>query len=130
MIDNKKVFKSNDGLELVVSYKKSAVIFEVGNNEVDNILRFYFNINIFKELFQYLKKISNKVWGGVQLKECNSMGSDYAEYYDRQLDNNGYLELNKNRLTLERVSLGKNKLYQFNKRKMEAFLYDFNKIIK
>lgn len=129
-MNNKKVFKSINELELVVSYKKSAVIFEIGNNEVDNRFVFRFDSKVLKELFDYLKEISNKAWDNIQLKKCNSMGSDYAEYYDRKLDNNGYLSIGKGIIELERVSIRSNKLYQFNKSKIQSFLYDYKKIIE
>ncbi|MFC0903775.1 hypothetical protein ACFHWD_03605 [Clostridium sp. MT-14] len=127
---NKKVFKSINGLELVVLYKKSAVIFEIGNNEIDNRFDFRFNSKTFKELFYYLKDFANKAWDNIQLRECDSLGSDYVGYYDKELDNDGYLQLDLNELFIERVCIGNNRLYKFNKRKMESFLYDFDKLIK
>lgn len=132
MNNNKKVFTDIYGLELLVSYRKSAIIFELGNdiNKNQQYFKFIFNIEIFKELFDYLMDAAGKAWSEIQLKECNSLGSDYEEYYDKKLDNNGYLHLFKNKLELERVSLYSNKLYQFNKAKIQSFLYDFKKILE
>lgn len=133
MKDNIKIFEDKYGLELIISYRKSAIIFEVNNipeiQDEDNF-QFIFDSRTFKELFEYLYEIANKSWTDIQLKECNSMGSDYAEYYDRKLDNNGYLGLRENKLIMERVSEDNNKLYQFNKPKIQSFLYDFKKLIK
>lgn len=132
MNNNKKVFTDIHGLELLVSYRKSAIIFELGNdiNKNQQYFEFIFNIEIFKELFDYLMDAAGKAWSEIQLKECNSLGSDYMEYYDKKLDNNGYLHLFKNKLELERVDPYNNKLYQFNKVKIQSFLYDFKKILE
>lgn len=124
---NKKKFKTIDGLELIVANRKSAVIFELGDNNKGDEFRFSFTFDsdTFKELFEYLKEVSNKSWNNIKPREANSLGADYDEYYDRQLDNNGCLVIKENMLLIERPALESNKLYQFNKRKMESFLYDF-----
>jgi len=128
---NKRSFKTTDGLELVVKNRKSAVIFEIENNHEENNLRFslLFDSDTFKDLFEYLTEISNKSWSNINPREVDCFSADYDEYYDRQLDNNGYLEIKENMLLIERPMLESNKLYQFNKRKMESFLFDFKKII-
>ncbi|MFV3013588.1 hypothetical protein ACLD43_17455 [Clostridium botulinum] len=127
---NKRSFKTIDGLELVVINRKSTVILELKEVPKDKDTFFLkFEPNIFKELLNYIETISNKTWSNVTPKECNSFGSDYAEYYDRKLDNNGYLSIYLNGIQIERPSLESNKLYQFNKRKIEAFIYDFRKVI-
>ena len=133
MKDNRKVFTDKNGLELIISYKKSAIVFEINDTletQKEDIFDFIFNPQIFKQLFEYLYEISNKSWDNIQLKERNSFGSDYEEYYDKKLDNNGCLWLDENKLKMERVSVGNNKLYQFNKPKIQSFLYDFKKLIK
>lgn len=128
---NKKKFKTIDGLELIVANRKSAVIFELGDNNKEDEFRcsFSFDLDTFKELFEYLKEVSNKSWNNIKPREAASIGADYCEYYDRELDSNGCLVIKENMLLIERPALESNKLYQFNKRKMESFLYDFRKII-
>ncbi|BFN03893.1 hypothetical protein K092500153_06000 [Clostridium tetani] len=129
---NKKKFKTIDGLELIVTNRKSAVIFEMGDNNKKDEFRFSFTFDLdtFKELFEYFKEVSTKSWSNINPREADSLGADYDEYYDRQLDNNGSLSIRKNMLLIERPALESNKLYQFNKRKMESFLYDFRKIME
>lgn len=124
-----KVFESISGLELIVKSRKSAVIFELDpeQNLEDNYLLFEFQPNDFSELITYLETISNESWSNVTPKEATSSGSDYWEYYDKELDNNGYLSLKKNALQIGKPFPTSTKLYQFNKRKMEAFLFDTNK---
>ncbi|CAM3000813.1 hypothetical protein HAHI6034_11005 [Hathewaya histolytica] len=131
MKSNKRIFKTIDGLELLVINRKSAVIFEIRNNHEENNFDFHlrFNSDTFKYLFEYLEEVSNKSWSNINPKEADSLGADYEEYYDRQFDNNGYLSIRKNQLQIERPVLESNKLYQFNKRKMESFLYDFRKVL-
>lgn len=127
---NKKGFKTIDGLELIVMHRTSAIILEL--KEVPkNKYTFFLNFkpNIFKELLNYIETISNESWSNVKPKECNSFGSDYEEYYDRKLDDNGFISIYPNSIRVQRPSLESNKLYQFNKRKLESFIYDFRKLI-
>lgn len=123
-----KTFTDTNGLDLIVKNTKSAVILEIGQNSNKYNLKFNFTSEVFKELLRYIESISYKVWGNLSPKEPTGLGSDYSEYYDRKLDNNGYLSINRNFLLIERPSLESEKLYQFNKGKMESFIYDFKKI--
>lgn len=132
---NCRVFKSENGLELIVRHRRSAVILEASEDTVLKIserknkyfFKFKFSEDAMLTLLDYLLEVSNKSWKNIEPKEANSLGSDYYEYYDRKLDNNGYLDISENLIKLERPSVDSNKLYQFNKRKMESFLYDNNK---
>ncbi|NFE18587.1 hypothetical protein FC751_05520 [Clostridium botulinum] len=128
---SKKSFKTINGLELVVLNRRSAVIFEIGEShkedKYDFLLRF--SSEVFKDLLKYLETISNKSWTNIIPKECDNFGADYSEYYDRQFDNNGYMSISKNVLLVERPCLESNKLYQFNKRKIESFIHDFRKVV-
>lgn len=125
-----KIFTAIDGKKLNIKSTKSAVIFELvetqENKKYD--FKYVFDDNTFNELFNYLEVISTKIWAKLEPKEANSMSSDYYEYYDKKLDNNGYLSISKNILSIERPSLSSLKLYQFNKKKMESFIYDYKKI--
>jgi len=59
--------------------------------------------------------------GNIRPKKAFSLGADY----DRELDNNGYLWITKNKVSIKRPSIDNVRLYQYNKRKMESFLFDF-----
>jgi hypothetical protein len=124
----KYIFTSKNGLELIVKHRKSAVIFEAKTNEKHDIV-FEFSSEAFSDLLMYIEAISDKVWSGFNPKEEDSFGSDYGEYYDKELDNNGYLTVRKNRISINRPFRESEKLYQFNKRKMESFVYDFRKLV-
>lgn len=126
-----KVFTSKSGLELLVKNRKSAVIFEMNQSQLNNKheVAFEFEPNDFNELLNYVETISNESWTNLNPKEADTLGADYYEYYDKELDNNGYLSIRENALIIDRPFLESNKLYQFNKRKMESFIYDFKKII-
>ena len=125
-----KVFTSTNGLKLIIKYRKSAVIFEMDESQMDkNRIVFKFDSKDFADLLDYIEIISNKSWTNLKPKEADSFGSDYCEYYDRKLDNNGYLSIKENTLIIERPFLKSNKLYQFNKKKMESFIYDFRELV-
>lgn len=128
---NKKVFRTIDGLGLVIKNRKSAVIFEIEKCQREDGYKFSlkFSPEVFKELMEHIETISNTSWSNIVPKEANSMGADYWEYYDREFDNNGYLSIRNNVISIERPSLDSIKLYQFNKRKMESFIYDFRRLV-
>lgn len=129
---NEKKFKTLGDLELIVKNRRSAVIFEVANNQDEKkyCFTFKFSPEVFKQLFTHLQETSNKSWANLNPRDADSFGADYAEYYDKKFDNNGYLGIKRNILSIDRPVLESNKLYQFNKRKMESFIYDFENILK
>lgn len=123
-----KSFICQNGLELIVKSRKSAIIFELKENqEKDYDFMFEFNSNVFNFLYQYIESEAIECWKGMVIKEVDSFGSDYYEYYDKEIDNNGYLSIYENVLKIERPVLESKRLYQFDKKKIQSFLYDFKK---
>jgi hypothetical protein len=129
---NNRTFKSIDGLELLVKNRKAAVIFEIVKVRVDKQYNFNFRFDpeIFKELLEHLELVANQSWDNLNPKEANSLGADYWEYYDKELDNDGSLLIKDCGLSMSRPSAESNRLYKFNKRKMESFIYDFRKLME
>ena len=127
-----RVFEMTEGPNLVVKSRKSAVIFELEKDFKSNEYDFYFELNeeTFGELLRYSEEVSNESWTNIKPKECNSFASDYDEYYDHKLDRNGYLSISNCLLRIKRPALESNRLYQFNKMKMQSFIYDFLKLVK
>lgn len=126
-----RTFQTKDGLELIVKSRKSAVIFEIEESEPSKIYKFnfLFTKETFTELVEYIREVSNESWANLTPKLATSMGADYDEYYDRELDNNGYLSILENGLYIKRPMYESGKMYQFNKPKMQSFLYDLEKIV-
>ncbi|KAF6565401.1 hypothetical protein G9G63_09595 [Paenibacillus sp. EKM202P] len=126
-----RVFTCSNGTELIVKHRKSAVIFEMNQNQINNKYNVTYNFELrdFVELYNYIKMIANEVWSNLSPKEADSLGSDYYEYYDKELDTNGYLRIGKNTICIDKPTLDGHKLYQFNKKKMESFIFDFEKFV-
>ena len=126
-------FITIDGLELLVVMKGKNIIFELNNDKNDGKYRFkfIFDKNEFLRLHEFLASNANRIWKDFTPKEAYSIASDYDEYYDRELDNNGYLSIVKNQpsLLIEKPTIDNNRLYRFTKLKMETFIYDFNKAV-
>lgn len=124
------VFKTLEGYELLMEKRKSNITFKIKSIpkdiDMDNRYTFYFSFdeNTFNNLVEEFIKAAKSIWKTFNPKEATSWGSDYYEYYDKQYDNNGTLELGKNVLIFERPSSEDLKLYQFNKLKAESFVYD------
>ena len=126
-----KTFKTIDGMELVVKHRKSAVIFEhpeVQKESDPHDYLFKFDIRTTNELLTYLEIVATEAWSTFTPKEANSMGSDYYEYYDRELDNNGYLSLRECGINVKRPYGESRRLYQFNKAKFQSFIHDFRQM--
>lgn len=146
-----KVVTDLNGVKLIIKYRKSAVFLLKEYKDEDLILHrcgetfidgqglghgYEFSRDQFIELYESLKECGSKAWSNITPKEADSFGSDYDDYYDKDFDNNGSLSLTKNRISIEGPYAqvpNKEKLtrlIKFNKRKFEAFMFDYEKILK
>lgn len=124
---NTKTFKTIDNINLVVKNNKTFVILEMEEQSDKIRFDFRFKDEVFIELINYIKELANSMWSDFMPKEATSLRTDYFEYYDRKLENNGYLSIFENGLKIERPCYESLKLYQFNKGRLESFIYDINK---
>ena len=115
---------------LVVKHRRSAIVFEHAHGKSVTVSRFMypFTETELAEFSDYLHQAANEAWKGITPKEAQSMGADYDEYYDRRYDNNGYLTLTDEGIHIEAPHLSIDTLYQFNKAKIQSFLYDLGKM--
>lgn len=151
---NERIFIDENGQQLIVRHRKSAVFFLretdlgipgfvspfwVGDDrdpcvEPTELKREYkFSSETLKGFISYMEEIGSSSWSSLNPREADSVGSDYFEYYDREFDNNGYLGFKSNALTVDGPMQKKTKnsvvrLYKFNKRKFESFIYDLRKV--
>ena len=114
---------------LVIKHRKSAIILEdiEGKKEREERFDYEFTKEGFNYFFAYIEVIANESWSNIVPKEANSLGSDYAEYYDRKYDANGYLAIGENAISIDAPYWSVDTLYQFNKPKIQSFLYDLQK---
>ncbi|MFJ7950364.1 hypothetical protein ACIQZG_02430 [Lysinibacillus sp. NPDC096418] len=91
--------------------------------------KYVFSQDEFHEFLSYMEQIAEEAWKNFTPKEADSMGADYAEYYDREFDNEGSLSVGKYHLNIEGPKTNNPiiRLYKFNKRKFESFVYDLRK---
>lgn len=115
-----RVFKDEHSRKVIVRVTKSNIQIHTERKDLLDY-RFYLD-NI--DLLKFLKEQAEKVWKTFTPKEANFFGADYWEFYDKNTDNNGYLEVSKGALVFQSPSGETTLLYQFNKRKMESFIYD------
>lgn len=136
---------------LIVRHRKSAVFFERETDlSIDGCVSYFskdktlyiarselsykytFSEDEFNEFVAYMEQIANEAWTNFKPKEADSLGADYADYYDREFDSEGSLWLGKYYISLDGPSQPKTnnriaRLYKFNKRKFESFIYDLRK---
>jgi len=116
-----KNFADIKGHILTVTTRKHAIIFSRRIEENGDL---NFSYAVFQEFITFLKEQVNECWSNFKPKEASSFGSDYAEYYDSKLKNDGSLLLGKNRLSISRPVEGNVRCYKFNKTKMQSFMFD------
>ena len=114
------IFNDGNGRKLIVRVNRSNIQIHTEEKQILDY-RFYLDSD---EILHYLKEQATKVWKSFRPKEADSFGADYAEFYDRATDNNGLLEYRDEMLIFESPSKETTLLFQFNKRKMESFIYD------
>lgn len=140
---------------LIVRHRKSAVFFE---RETDLTIEGYvlphwkdqtpviqpseleqkynFSQTEFKEFMAYMEKIALESWKSFAPKDADSWGADYADYYDKDFDNEGSLRVGKYFVDVKgpanqpKTSNPVVRLYKFNKRKFESFVYDLRKALE
>jgi len=139
---------------LIVRHRKSAVFFEretdlnikgyvsrywedqtpvIQPSELER--KYIFSQTEFKEFVAYMEQIALEAWSNFRPKIAVSPGSDYWEYYDRDFDNNGYLTVGKYYINLDgpanqpKTDNPVVRLYKFNKRKFESFIYDLRQTL-
>ena len=117
---NERTFKDEHGGKIIVRTNRSNIQIHTEEKQILDY-RFYLDS---VEILHYLKEQATKVWKSFRPKEADSFGADYWEFYDKNTDNNGYLEVSKEALVFQSPSDETTLLYQFNKRKMESFIYD------
>ncbi|MER2061459.1 MAG: hypothetical protein ABS894_00860 [Aerococcus urinaeequi] len=126
-----KTFTTEDcGVLIVVSAGNNIIFFTDDDDTEDRDFIFNFDSVDFKSLYVYLTNLSFMKWPGFFPKIANSSSSDYDEYYDKELDNNGYMEIRKNRLDIARPSPESTRLYVFTKAKMQSFLFDLDRMVR
>lgn len=117
---NERVFEDKHGRKVIVKVNKSNI--QIHSEKKDLLdYRFYLDST---DLLKFLKEQATRIWKSFYPKEADSLGSDYFEFYDRGTDANGYLEYRNEMLIFESPSEKTTLLYQFNKRRMESFVYD------
>lgn len=120
---------------LVVKHRKSAIIFEAaegvptthGTPKTDERRTYWFGQEGLAAFVDYIEEIANEAWSNITPKEAQSPGADYWEYYDREYDNNGYLAIATMGIRIDPPHGSTGKLYQFNKAKIQSFIYDCRK---
>lgn len=116
----KKVFADEHGRKLIVQVNRSNI--QLHSERADILdYRFYLDTT---DLLTYLKEQATRIWKSFCPKEADGFGADYAEFYDKATDSNGYLDYRNEILFFESPSEETTLLYQFNKRRMESFIYD------
>lgn len=74
-------------------------------------------------------EMARQVWPDLVLKEVTSFGNDYAEYYDKEFDNEGLASIESDGISFwpPAPHLGSNRLYRFTKAKIQTYLFDLQK---
>lgn len=97
--------------------------------------KYNFTKEEFTDFVAYLEQIAHEAWDNFTPKEIDSIRAEYYEYYDRDFDTEGSLRVGKYFIDLDGPYQPKTdnpmvRLYKFNKRKFESFVYDLRKALE
>lgn len=118
-------FQSENGKILMIRFNRSNVEL---HSELEG--EFTFSKNEFDEIKQSIIDGANNIWKSLNPRIADSWGSDYDEWYDKEAGNEASLVLKPKTHTIEIIPPLWHKgtrLYRFNKRTMESFIFDLNK---
>ena len=127
-----ETFEDVNEKSLKVVTNRSNIQFVMPDDEApSNSEIFEFSRNEFNRFKEYLEADANCICKNLNPRVADSFESDYDEYYDREYNNEGGLKYIDREASTILLSLwppygSTNRLYQFNKRRMESFLFDLN----
>ena len=116
---NLEIKKLKSGIEIKCDIQKNGWWYD-----------FIFDEKVFLELASYLEKTAKEVWNDFEPKKATSMYDDFSLYYSRKHDREAYLRLRYCSLSFGKVSEETDVLYEFNKRRMQSFIYTLRDCIK
>lgn len=115
-----KTFVDPYNVEITVHINRSNIVITTPN-DIALLTEVCFNYDA--DFIKYFQEACNLIWKNFTPKEANSFASDYDEYYDSDFDQNGYLSIYNKHLNFTTL-YNTNRLYKFNKRHAQSFLYD------
>ena len=127
-----EIFEDVNEKSLKVVTNRTNIRFVMPDDEVPTSAEiFEFSRKEFDRFKGYLETEAKRIWKNLNPRVADSFESDYDEYYDREHDNEGSLKFLDREGSTIQLSLwapygSTNRLYQFNKRRMESFLFDLN----
>lgn len=118
-------FQAEDGKVLMIRFNRSNVELY---SELEG--EFEFSKDKFDEIKQSIIDGANNIWKNLNPRVADSFSSDYDEWYDKEVGNEANLVLVPKIRTIKIFPpFGRKttRLYRFNKRTMESFIFDLNK---
>lgn len=118
-------FQTKNGKILMIRFNRSNVEL---HSELEG--EFTFSKNEFDEIKRSIIDGANNIWKNLNPRIADSFSSDYDEWYDKESGNEANLVLIPKACTFKITPpFGRKgtRLYRFNKRTMESFIFDLNK---
>lgn len=94
-------------------------------------VRYTFDDTTFAQLYKYIHREAEKIWGPLEIHPVKGVSEDYTMYKQKKYKGlaEGTLKIGRNKLELAgRASWDYPELFQYTKRKVETFLFDFRRI--
>jgi len=117
--------QSENGKVLMIRFNRSNVEL---HSEFEG--EFEFSKDEFDEIKRSIINGANNIWKNLNPRIADSFSSDYDEWYDKEVGNEASLVLiPKAHIINANPPFGRKgtRLYRFNKRTMESFIFDLNK---
>lgn len=122
-------FQAEDGKVLMIRFNRSNV--ELHSESEGG--EFEFSKDEFDEIKRSIIDGANNIWKNLNPRIADSFSSDYDEWYDKEADNEANLILIPKACTFKIIppfGYKGTRLYRFNKRTIESFIFDLNELDK
>jgi hypothetical protein len=129
-VTTKGVFTAECGAKLHVLSGKGKIVFELhGDDNTQYHGQLRFSKKEFDNFYAWTESVARTTWKDFFPKSATSAASDYDEYYDKELDNNGGIAIKETGLYISRPSLMEPRFFIFTKAKMQSFLFDLDRMV-
>lgn len=144
MMPNIIAFTDTQNKQLIIQTVKRGIEIFFDENDFTtqeqkklNRINYSFTRQHISKIYEQLFETAKKLYPTLQLKEVTNLQTDYAEYYDKEFDNNGgagiHVNSKENSIILNfdvpAYHLGSQRLFRFTRAKIETYLYDLRAAI-
>lgn len=104
--------------------EKNRIVFYTDRNEYPEKFKFKedYTDSEWVEILKELLEMANEVWPDIKPREATGHGSDFEEYYDKELDCDGWMSIFNKHISINAPNKDHERIYAITKRKAADFV--------